>query len=415
VPAHDGDVTAASRTTASPRPTLTAGRVAARAGLVVAAAGGVLLGAGSGFGLLWFIPYTAVGTLLVLRRKGGAIGWLLLALAWAHVIAAAPVDATPAEIAAGTAPAGQVLLAIAGGGPAGPGLFLLYFALTVVFPSGHLPKGRWRSPTAAVLAIGALIVAATAFAATISLNWAGSTNGQPIPNPIALAPGSPFSDAIASEAVSGAFAVLMVGGIVGLVARFRRSAGVERQQLRWIVAALGFVMVAVVGGFAAGSLVPAIGDAGLQWIAAIVAFPCVPVAIGVAILRYRLYDIDRIISRTLSWAILTGGLGGIFALLVVGLQSLLAAFTGADTLAVAASTLVVAALFQPLRGRVQRAVDRRFDRARYDGERLAAAFAARLRDEADLTTVGVDLTGTAHAALVPASIALWVRARDKGG
>jgi hypothetical protein len=393
------------RSRVPPRPV----RVAARAGLVVSAVAGALLGVGSGFGLLWFIPYTAVGSLLVLRRKGGAIGWLLLALAWAHVIAAAPVDATPAEIAAGTAPTGQALLAIVGGGPAGPALFLLYFALTVVFPSGRLPDGRRRAPIATVLAVAACITVATTFATTITLNWSGSANGQPIPNPIALAPGSAISDLVGSDSISSAFAILMVLGVISLVVRFRRATGIERQQLRWIVAALGFVMVAVVGGFVVGSLVPAVGDTGLQWLAAIVAFPCVPIAIGIAILRYRLYDIDRIISRTIGWAITSGGSVAVFVGLVVGLQTLLAPLTGEDTLAVAASTLVAATCFAPLRSRVQRATDRRFDRARYDAERIAASLAERLRDQTDLGAIHAEVLTAVDGSLRPARLGLWVR------
>jgi hypothetical protein len=388
-------------------------QVAARAGLVVSAVGGVLLGVGSGFGLLWFIPYAAVGSLLVLRRKGGAIGWLLLALAWAHVVAAAPVDATPTEIAAGTAPTGQVLLAIVGGGPAGPALFLLYSALTVVFPSGRLPDGRWRAPVATVLAVAACITVATTFASTITLNWSGSANGQPIPNPIALAPGSAISDLVGSDSISSAFAILMVLGVVSLVVRFGRATGIERQQLRWIVAALGFVMVAVVGGFVVGSLVPAVGDTGLQWSAAIVAFPCVPIAIGIAILRYRLYDIDRIISRTVSWATVTGLLVLGFVALVLGLQGLLSPFTAGNGLAVAVSTLIVAAAFQPLRARVQRGVDRRFDRARYDSEAVVAGFVERVRDEVGLEALAVEIGGTVGRAVAPASVAIWLR--SEGG
>lgn len=130
---------------------------------------------------------------------------------------------------------------------------------------------------------------------------------------------------------------------------------------------------------------------------------------GVAILRYRLYEIDRLISRTIGWAIVTGLLVAVFAGAVVGLQALLAGFTQGQTLAVAASTLVAFALFQPVRRQVQRAVDRRFDRARYDAERTAGAFADRLRDETDIETVTADLTATTRAALAPAGLGIWIR------
>ncbi len=134
-----------------------------------------------------------------------------------------------------------------------------------------------------------------------------------------------------------------------------------------------------------------------------------PVAIGIAILRYRLYEIDRLISRTIGWAAVTGILAAVFVVLVVTLQALLTPITDESTIAVAASTLVAFALFQPLRRRVQHAVDRRFDRARYDGERVSAAFAERLRDQVDLVGLERDLGSTVSAALSPASTVVWLR------
>jgi hypothetical protein len=140
----------------------------------------------------------------------------------------------------------------------------------------------------------------------------------------------------------------------------------------------------------------------------LLAMLALPVAIGIAVLRYRLYEIDRIISRTIGWAIVTSGLLGVFAVLVVGLQALLDGVTQGDTLPVALSTLVAAALFQPIRRRVQHAVDRRFDRARYDGERTAAAFAERLRDEVDLEALADDLRSTVGHAVRPAAASVWL-------
>jgi hypothetical protein len=134
-----------------------------------------------------------------------------------------------------------------------------------------------------------------------------------------------------------------------------------------------------------------------------------PVAIGIAVLRYRLYEIDRIISRTIGWALVTGLLVGAFALLVVGSSALLEPLTGGNTLAVAGSTLVVALLFAPLRARVQRTVDRRFDRSRYDGEQTLAAFGERLRAEVDLTTIRTDVLATVETSVRPTRVGLWLR------
>jgi hypothetical protein len=133
----------------------------------------------------------------------------------------------------------------------------------------------------------------------------------------------------------------------------------------------------------------------------------------VAILRYRLYEIDRLVSRTIGWAIVTGVLGVVFVCLVVTLQAVLAPFTRESTLAVAASTLVAFGLFQPLRRRVQRTVDRRFDRARYDGQRTTDAFAERLRNEVDLGTIRTSLAATANEAVRPSGSALWLRSRGR--
>jgi hypothetical protein len=144
-----------------------------------------------------------------------------------------------------------------------------------------------------------------------------------------------------------------------------------------------------------------------------IAYPLVPLAVGIAVLRYRLYEIDRLISRTIGWTILTTLLLGAFMLLVLGSTEVIEPLTGGNTIAVAASTLVVVALFTPLRSRVQRAVDRRFDRARYDGERLLTAFGLRVRDEVDLDVIRADVLATVDQAVRPATVGLWLRGRAR--
>jgi hypothetical protein len=196
----------------------------------------------------------------------------------------------------------------------------------------------------------------------------------------------------------------LVTAVAAVVVRFRRARGIERQQLKWFVAANVLFAVLMLASFLDGATEPTVFDIG-----AFVSLSFPPLAIGIAVLRYRLYEIDRIISRTLGWAIVTGILVAVFAGHVVGLQALLAGFTQGQTLAVAGSTLVAFALFQPVRRRVQRAVDRRFDRARYDGERIAQAFAARLRGEVDLDAAQTALASTAASALQPSSAGVWLR------
>ncbi len=172
-------------------------------------------------------------------------------------------------------------------------------------------------------------------------------------------------------------------GLAGQVVRYRRGTGIERLQVRWLAAAVSVVLVGFIGLF----LELVIRTTSGPLASALIAYAGIllmPIAIGIAVLRYRLYEIDRLISRTIGWAIVTGILVAVFGVLVVALQAALTPVTDESTLAVAASTLVAFALFQPLRRRVQRAVDRRFDRARYDGERVAAGFAERLRNQVDL-------------------------------
>ena len=173
--------------------------------------------------------------------------------------------------------------------------------------------------------------------------------------------------------------ICIPAGILAAVLRYRRGTLVERKQLKWF----GSVLVLAFSMFFAATLLPQpYGQ--WAWIVASASIGLVPVAIGIAILRYRLYEIDRIVSRTIGWALVTGLLVAVFAGTIVGLQALLAPVTNNNTLAVAASTLVAAALFQPLRARVQRAVDRRFNRARVDAQRAIDAFGAHLRDDVDL-------------------------------
>ena len=205
------------------------------------------------------------------------------------------------------------------------------------------------------------------------------------------------------------FATLGLGwllALAGQVASYRRSSGERRQQLKWL---LGGFAASLAGLLLAITLGHAPGVPGVVGHAAILAIFALPVTMGVAILKYRLYDIDRIISRTLAYAIVTGLLVGVYAGLVLLAQQVLGLHT---PVAVAAATLAAAALFNPVRRRVQQAVDRRFNRARYDADQTVAAFAARLQDAVDLDSVRADLAGVVQAALEPAHLTVWTAPRD---
>jgi hypothetical protein len=198
--------------------------------------------------------------------------------------------------------------------------------------------------------------------------------------------------------------VLFVLAAASLLVRFRRGGPVERQQLKWFVLAAvlasATVMADVLGAPLSGRVWSAV-DA--------LSFCLLPVAVGIAVLRYRLYEIDRIVSRTVSYGLLSAALIGLYLVVVALLRPLLEPLTGSSSLAVAASTLAVAAAFNPARRRLQAAVDRRFDRARYDAARAVQAFAARLRTQVDLDEVTDGLRDTVSATVAPTRVAVWLR------
>ena len=197
-----------------------------------------------------------------------------------------------------------------------------------------------------------------------------------------------------------------LAAVLSLVFRYRRAQAAERAQLRWLVYAGALIVAAVVAEMLAEQIVgPGAAATNLQNALGSGAVALVPVAIGIAVLRYRLYDIDRIISRTVAYAIVTGLLVGVYAGLVLLATQVLRLHT---PVAVAAATLAAAALFTPVRRRVQSRVDRQFNRARYDADQIAAAFAARLKNTVDLGSVRDDLTGIVSRALEPAHVSVWI-------
>jgi len=361
--------------------------------------------------LVFFVLHAGVGAFLIVRRPRNTIGWLLLAIAFGFIGTTTPPGLDVAALARGDGTARDIAVGWINSW-SGTVAFVGYLALTILFPSGRLPVGRWRRPAIAVLAVGILVVLLGATAPTVSFSPDG-VNDITIQNPVAVPPGLPIWDL---PLLSNSIVVvipLMLAGVASMLVRYRRSTGLLRLQLRWLVAAVAFVAGAVVFGL--GTLVVVGPDALFAWIPAIVAYPTVPIAIGIAVMRYRLYEIDRIISRTICWAVVRGLLVGAFVLLVLGLTSVVEPLTGGNTLAIAGSTLLVAALFQPVRSRVQRAVDRRFDQARYDGQRLLAAFGERLRDEVDPPTIRSEVLTTVDAAVRPAGAGLWLRRPDAEG
>jgi hypothetical protein len=377
--------------------------------LAFAVTGGVVA-ANAGSAIIIYVPYATVGALLCIKRPRNVIGWLLTTTAWAFAVGFLPVQATVDELQTLTAPPIVLVVAWFKTSWSAPLTLTLIAWLTIVFPTGRLPLGRWRLPAMLVLIAMGGITLTAAIWPVLRVQPEGVDHMIAMPNPLQLLPHGRL-DAGSADFPAAPFAAifaLFVASILSLLARYARSAGIERLQLRWLVTGLAAVAIAVPVGFV---LFAAFGSAieGWAWLPAIVAFTLPPIAIGIAVLRYRLYEIDRIISRTIGWAVVTGVLVAVFAGTVVGLQAILERVTQGETLAVAASTLVAFALFQPVRRRVQKAVDRTFDRARYDGDRTAAAFTERLREQVDLAGVEADLALTIDATLHPTSTGVWIR------
>ena len=353
-----------------------------------------------------FTPFGVVGFVVAWRKPRNPLGWCLLGLAVAGALSEAGSFYAIAgyRVRHGTLPLGWVAML------AQPGwaLAVVLIGLAVlIFPDGTLPSPRLRWVLWLYLAMG-LVWMGSAYVITINAIVRHDIHVDSGGNLLALDNGaaSPSWWTALQNVLIVVLALSLLLSLAGQVVSYRRSSGERRQQLKWLI-----------GGFAAGlaglGLALALGTATGLWgvvgHAGILAIFAIPVSMGVAILKYRLYDIDRVLSRTLAYAIVTGLLIGVYAGLVLLAQQVL---RFSSPVAVAASTLAAAALFNPVRRRVQHAVDRRFNRARYDADQTVAAFAARLQDAVDLDAVRDDLAGVVQAALEPAHLALWTAPRE---
>jgi hypothetical protein len=357
--------------------------------------------------VLSLLVYVGVGVLLVLRLPRQPVGWLLLGAGTLLQLAtAASAYAWAAFIRApGTLPLGEVALLIAFAWI--PALGCLFLAI-MLFPTGRPPSRRWYLPAALlVLATAWMMVGAlfTERAFPVPQTFTGGPGATPVTvtNPIAV-------DGTLATLLGYAYSlpltfVVYLIPLAAVLARFRTAAGTERQQLKWFAYASSILMLFIVATvFGIFSYLAGLGPAVI-----IILIDLIPISVAIAILRYRLYDIDLLINRTLVYGVTTGAIGLTFFSGIVVLQALLRPFTSGSEVAVAVSTLVCFALFQPLRSRVQDAVDRRFYRARYDAARTLDEFSVRLRDEVDLDAVGVELLDAVGIALSPTHASVWLR------
>lgn len=335
------------------------------------------------------------GLAIALRQPRNAVGWLFLftALCSALYELAQAYAGYALIVRGGALPAGEWAAWI-GSWIWGPASATTPVFLFLVFPDGRLPSPRWRP----VVAYGGFALAA--FSAALALHPGVLFNAPPVPNPVSLyAP-----EFLASIGISQLFPLVFLEvalAVTALVRRFRRSRGVERLQLKWI--AFASVLYAI------GVFLDSNWSHPLFKLADFIGINAIPVAASFAIFRYRLYDIDVLIKRTLVYGITSAMLAATFVGGVIGLQTIFSQLVSGSDIAIAGSTLLSFALFRPLLTRVQAIVDRRFYRARYDAARAVDQFAARLRNEVDIEAVRADLLAVVNDTLSPAHARLWLR------
>jgi hypothetical protein len=346
--------------------------------------------------------YPTVGAVIVARRPHNRIGWLCCAVGLLLGPAFFAQDYAWYALVheQGSLPGG-LAMAWVGLWPWYVVLGLLSFVL-LLFPSGHLASPRWRP------------VAWVAAAATACLGLSAAFRPRPLSgkglegltNPLSIQDAEAIFKVLeAAVLVIGLVTILAVASMVG---RFRRAHGDERQQLKWFAAAAALSVLVWVAFIA-----PQFADrapVAVRIVIVAIWLMAIPVAIGVAMLRYRLYDIDRLINRTVVYALLTALLGTIYAGVVLVFGQLFGGAAGnPPSWAVAGATLAVAALFQPARQRIQQAVDRRFNRRRYDLAETIEAFSTRLRDEVDLDTLSTELLAVVEQTMQPSKLSMWLR------
>jgi hypothetical protein len=345
--------------------------------------------------VLALVSATTVGALVAARRPRHPVGWLLLLFGGSTALSGLASVYAALSTAGQSAPGAALALVI------DDGLFILWPTcigfILLLTPDGRLPSRRWR-PWAVASAVAPVMFLIAVVLWPLPLD----PPNQHIISPLALP--------VAAAGILRPFRLVgvilpqlnVVAGAIALVLRFRRARGAQRQQLRWVALA-GWLSLAgalaVLGGMAVGEERVFVGAATVYAIV-------LPLAVGAAVTRYRLYDLDRIISRTVAYGLLTVLLGAGYAVVALVLGQLVG---GQESLVVAAATLVVAAAFQPARRRVQLVVDRRFDRRRYDAARTIEGFSARLRQEVNLDTLTTDLLQVVDQTMQPASAGVWLR------
>ena len=348
------------------------------------------------------LPFAVVGALIAAHLPDLPIGWLMLGTGFSLVAAKAADGIALYALSRSETPpvAGWAVLA---GSLSFSAFFLILIATLFLLPNGSLPSRRWRvvKPLIGVLLACSFVAS---FAPGVAPDWAE----EEVRNPLGIGALGGVAD-VASALTAPLTFGLVLTSTASVAIRFRGARGVERAQLRWVALAVLAAGAFWVGVIVVNSILPNTAAAGVSFALALASVGIIPIGIGLAVMRYRLYEIDRVISKTVLYASLTLVLGAVYIGLVLAGQAVFSSVTGSSNLSIAVSTLFVAALFLPVRSRLQRVVDRRFNRRRYDAQRTLETFGARLREQIELSALERDLQAVVVEAMQPAHVSVWLR------
>ncbi|MGF1473113.1 MAG: hypothetical protein ACFB50_15420 [Rubrobacteraceae bacterium] len=356
--------------------------------------------------ILGFGMFAVVGAVLVAKRPANLIGWIMSVVGL--MVALFPAGDAYAAYVMSTS--GQPNFLALLGAWVQSWYWYLLLALTLIylpmlFPDGHLPSRRWL-PIAVLVGLG---LTGTVILGMLTDTLSGQNVDYEIENPIGIEGLAPVEDLPVFAVMGILYIIGTLGAVASVVVRYRRSRGIERQQLKWFLYAAAPILIIPVFDYLPDYVPGIIGGLLLG-----VVLVGLPTAIGLAVLRYRLYDIDRVINRTLVYGVLTIMLVAVYVGSIVLLQYLFRALTGSESqLAVVASTLAIAALFTPLRRRIQAFIDRRFYRRKYDAAQVLNAFGNKLRNETDLDRLNEELLTVVRETMQPEHVSLWMRKPEK--
>lgn len=353
--------------------------------------------------MMFVLGFATAGALITSRQPRNPVGWLSSTAALLYIFAG--LADTFVNSYTETATNGGVLLRLwitVGESLWAPGLGIGATLLLLLFPDGHLPAPRWR-PLAWLASIVLILIPVA------QILVPGRVQDYPVVNPVGIAGAAPVLESIVGFAYMG-LALCVPLSMASLFFRFRKAPPVQRQQLKWLLFAAGLVAVLFLSSVILEVVTqnsPAAGE--ISNFLTTAALSAVPIAIGIAILRFRLYDIDVIINRALVYAGLTAVLALVYVSVVFGLQQVLSPITQESDIAIAASTLAVAALFRPARTSIQAFIDHRFYRRKFDAQQTLDEFSSSLRDEVDLSALSFRLTDVVSDTMQPTHVSLWLR------